>query len=101
MNSSISTCKPDCCPICGSAKLHKTESRTQLYKDIMNGKDINVIVKRQRYRCPSCFNKIWDTVVGACPYRRKSEKLLQALQIRPGTMSVEPLQTRNIGGMRG
>ncbi|GEB31358.1 MULTISPECIES: transposase family protein [Brevibacillus] len=64
------------CNGCGHEKLHKTDHKDQMFKDMIDGQVIEIEVRRQRYRCPMCGSKEWDKVVGASSYSKKSKRLI-------------------------
>ncbi|QDX93191.1 hypothetical protein EEL32_12355 [Brevibacillus laterosporus] len=80
---------PKRCSVCRNQKFHKTETRIQVFDDIVDGEPRKVEVKRQRYRCPNCLTKVWDKVHGACSYRRKTYTFMEREQ------SIRSLNERN------
>lgn len=64
---------PTKCVLCGNVRLHKSDNKNQTYKDLICNEVVEIQVRRQRYRCSSCGNKQWDTVIGASSADGKKE----------------------------
>ncbi len=78
----VFTRKPVECPYCCHTHFHKTETRLQVYEDLVNNQIVTKTIKRQRYRCAGCSMKVWDQVENLDTYRRKTYRLLRHLGCR-------------------
>lgn len=57
-DSIIQTIPPHHCVTCGNQRFHKTEKKIQYYQALIHGEVVFVEVKRRRYRCTECGNKL-------------------------------------------
>lgn len=73
------------CPTCqtGEIVVDRWSRSTQTYRDLpMHGRQVTILVERQRYRCRSCGRTWMEALPGMAPGHRMTARLRDAILTR-------------------